>query len=111
MTVPDVLSVWKVIDERKQYFPGLRSNAIWVETGNTKAGYEHILRHQDEFKLLGIGPHELAEVAEAVTTVATHVGAQKKTAKRPGRPVFLVIYKDKPIAVAIDVGVTASWWE
>lgn len=105
MTIPDVLAIWNIGQERSKSIPGLNSHIVWMEKGNDKAGYQHMLKHADEFKKLGINETELEEVAKAATTIGDLVGAQGgKRRVGPGRPIFLLIFKDTPLAVAISIG-------
>ncbi|KAF2685949.1 hypothetical protein K458DRAFT_266741, partial [Lentithecium fluviatile CBS 122367] len=91
------------------FIPGLQAHTIWVEEGNEKAGFNHMLKHESEFSRDGIGGIELIEVAEAATKVGTRVSFQagttrKKAGAASGRPIFLLIYKEIPLAVAISIG-------
>ena len=105
MNIPDVLAIWEIGQERCNSFPGLKSSVVWMEKGNDKAGYQHMLNHAHEFRMLGINETELGEVAKAATTIGDVVGSQGgKTRVGPGRPVLLLIYKDTPLAVAISIG-------
>jgi hypothetical protein len=104
MTVPDVLSIWEIAHYRQQQIQNLQSSVLWIEQGsaNKQAGYQHMLKHADEFRMLGITDEDLKEIAEAATTVGTLVGYQGSK-KRAARPVFLLMYKDIPLAVAISI--------
>lgn len=105
MSIPNVIDIWELGQGRRESIPGLKSHVVWLEEGNDKAGYQHMLKHADEFRQLGISQNELVEVAKAATQVGDVVGSQRgKSRTGPGRPIFLMIYKDIPVAVAISIG-------
>lgn len=61
-----------------------------------------MLKHAKEFEELGIPTTQLAEVAEATTTVGIPGDAQSKWGA--GRPILGIFFHEKPLAVAVSVG-------
>lgn len=95
-----VLRIWKIVEKEK--IPGLTRSIIWIEDGNARAGYQHMLDHAAEFEELGVTKEQMTEVAEAATTVGHPGGIEGK--KKPGRPIFGLYFYGQPLAVAISIG-------
>lgn len=104
-----IVQIWQIDDYQK--IPGLQKRVLWVENNLPNAGYQHMLEHAHEFEQIGITRDQLAEVAEAATTVGIAGGAQGRKQKRLGRPIFGLFFYSKPLAVAvIVVGMNRSSW-
>ncbi|KAK2765548.1 hypothetical protein FQN54_008402 [Arachnomyces sp. PD_36] len=95
-----LLRIWRVTNPLQ----GVEQKVFWVEDGSASAGYQHMLKHAEEFKELGITAGQLAELAEAATTVGYPGGYQGGSKKRPGRPIFALSFYGTLLAVAISVG-------
>ena len=110
--VEQVKWIWQLAEERVRSTPGLQAHTVWIEEGSEQAGFKHLLKHQAEFPQNDNGEVELIEIAEATSKVGTWVGnlggeARKKKQKSgspPARPIYLLIYKTQPLAVAISIG-------
>ena len=98
ITTTNVLRIWRIAN--RQNIPGLESEILWIEQGTDKAGYQHMLKHKEEFKKVGVDESKLMEVAEAATSVGKQSGLQGKS---PGRPILGLFFYKKPLAVAISV--------
>lgn len=73
---------------------------IFLETGNTNSGLEHILEnHGDEFAQNGINEIEVGEAVITAVTQGKIVGYQK-----PNRPIYELIFKNKMQRIAVTVG-------
>lgn len=73
LDVESVLGIWRKVDSIN--LPGVSSIIIWLEQGTEKAGYKHtVAEHALDFKNKGIMESQLAEVAEAATSVGHFVG-------------------------------------
>jgi hypothetical protein len=76
---------------------------IFLETGNARAGLEHILvRHEDDFARRGIPRDQVADFVFQAATDGTKVGQQSAT--RAGRDVFETAWGDGTQRVAVSVG-------
>ncbi|KAI1409998.1 hypothetical protein F5Y13DRAFT_168744 [Hypoxylon sp. FL1857] len=101
ITPENVLRIWTIPGAQKDLL-GLKTSILWLEKGNKRSGKEHILiGHGQEFLKKGIPTDKLEELAEATTTVGYHSG--KYQGKGKGRPILLLHFYDKPVAVAISV--------
>jgi hypothetical protein len=100
LTVENVVGIWRIADGT---IPGVERSILWVEDNLPSAGYRHMLEHAREFEQLGIRHDKLAELAEAATTIG-HPGGEQKGGEGPGRPIFVLSFYGKPLAVAITVG-------
>jgi hypothetical protein len=76
---------------------------IFLETGNARAGLEHILvRHEDDFARRGIPKDKIADFVFDAATSGTKVGQQSAT--RAGRDVFETTWEGGTQRVAISIG-------
>lgn len=97
-----VMRIWRIGESMD--IPGLEQRILWTEDNLPTAGYQHILKHEEEFAALGISKEKLVEVAEAATTVGIRGGEQGRKGKKLGRPIFGLFFYGKPLSVAISVG-------
>lgn len=75
---------------------------VWLEKGNTSAGFEHILiEHGEQFTKQGISKSELPDFLMTVLEKGKIIGYQ---GKGKGRPIYEVIYNGKKYRAAITVG-------
>lgn len=102
MTMSKIVRIWQIDENRP--IPGLDKQILWVEDNLPQAGYQHMLKHADEFEQIGITKDQLSEIAEAATTVGIPGGQQGNKGKRLGRPIFGLFFYGKPLAVAVSVG-------
>ena len=63
-----------------------------------------MLKHKEQFASQGVSETQLAELAEAATTVGKYIGQQSKQAGAKPRAIFVLYFYDKPLAVAISIG-------
>lgn len=102
MTVDRIIRIWQIDQNRP--IAGLEKRVLWVEDNLPSAGYQHMLQHAHEFEQIGITKDQLAEIAEAATTIGIPGGVQGQKKKRIGRPIFGLFFYGKPLAVAVSVG-------
>jgi hypothetical protein len=77
------------------------SDTFPSETGDSKAGLQHILEgHSKEFEKYQ--PEQLTELAEASTSIGLPMGIQGK--KGRSRPIYGLFFYNEPLAVAVQVG-------
>ncbi|WP_238145213.1 pre-toxin TG domain-containing protein, partial [Lactiplantibacillus plantarum] len=89
----DVIRIKELPDEKK---------IVWLEKGNTSAGFEHILiEHGEQFTKQGISKSELPDFLMTVLEKGKIIGYQ---GKGKGRPIYEVIYNGKKYRAAITVG-------
>ena len=74
---------------------------VWLEKGNSKAGFEHVLRHADEFATKGIEQSQIPEFLMEALTNGEIVGYQGRGA---GRPIYEFSFNGQKQRVAITVG-------
>lgn len=92
------LTIWSAQNSER---PELTLTLPHRETGNDKAGLQHILaEHSKEFE--NYEPQQLMELAQASTSIGLPMGIQGK--KGRSRPIFGLFFYDKPLAVAVQVG-------
>lgn len=94
-----VLHIWQITN--RYNIRGLQHHIVWIEQGTDKAGYQHMLKHKEDFEILGVPEDKLIEVAEAATSVGYPDGFQGPD---PGRPILGLFFHGRPLAVAISVG-------
>ena len=70
---------------------------VWLETGNERAGFEHILKHLKEFEKQGLPEHELADYIMDALKNGELVGMQGT------REIYEVTYNSITRRVAITV--------
>ena len=70
---------------------------VWLETGNERAGFEHILKHLKEFEKQGLPEHELADYIMDALKNGELVG------KQGAREIYEVTYNGITRRVAITV--------
>ena len=70
---------------------------VWLETGNERAGFEHILKHLKEFEKQGLPEHELADYIMDALKNGELVGMQGT------REIYEVTYNGITRRVAITV--------
>ena len=70
---------------------------VWLETGNERAGFEHILKHLKEFEKQGLPEHELADYIMDALKNGELVG------KQGTREIYEVTYNGITQRVAITV--------
>lgn len=89
----------------KLQIPGLKKQYLWVENDvSTKMGYKHMLTLANEFQKFGITNNRLPEIAEAATSIGILGFLKGKKETKIGRPVFVLKFYGKCLAVAISVG-------
>jgi uncharacterized Zn-binding protein involved in type VI secretion len=75
---------------------------VYLQTGNSKAGLEHILKeHSKDFENAGIPKKQIANVIMKALKKGKIIGHQGK--KTPPRTVYQVKYHGKEVQIAIDV--------
>ncbi|QHC31930.1 hypothetical protein [Streptomyces sp. HF10] len=74
---------------------------VFLETGNSKAGFRHVLNHADEFAAKGITEDDLPDFIMKALTEGKVVGYQ---GSGTGRPIYELTYKGKPQRVGVTVG-------
>ena len=72
----------------------------WLETGNSKAGMQHILEHAQDFANKGIKKIEIKDLVIESLTNGKIVGYQ---GKGTGRPIYEVMFNGKKYTTAITV--------
>ncbi|WP_257204961.1 hypothetical protein [Shouchella clausii] len=74
---------------------------VWLEKGNSNAGFEHVMRHADEFAVKGIKSNEIPDLLMEALTKGKVVGTQ---GRRNSRPIYEVVFNGQKQRVAITVG-------
>lgn len=87
----DVLAVTRTADGK----------LFWLETGNSKAGMQHILDHADDFARKGIPQNKIQDLVMESLTNGKIVGYQ---GKGTGRPIYEVMFEGKTYHTAITSG-------
>ena len=101
MSAREVHRIWH-LPEIRTILPEVQHGICWIENGSATSGYQHMIKHAEEFEDAGIDKEQLKELAEAATKVGKDHGPQNK--KRPGRVILSLWFRGQPIAVAISVG-------
>jgi len=98
ITEADVVNIWKTT----LHIPGVESEIIFLEKGNSRAGLEHIVQaHGKELLGKGITEAEIPQVLQIATTRGKIVGQQ---GKKKGRPIFETNHDGKEVYLAITIG-------
>lgn len=87
----DVLAVTKTADGK----------LVWLESGNSNAGMQHILDHVDDFAKKGIQQNQIKDLVMESLTNGKIVGYQ---GRGTGRPIYEVTFRGKTYQTAITVG-------
>ena len=75
---------------------------VFLETGNTRAGLNHILAaHEADFAAKGVSADQIPELVMAALRQGKEVGVQGKP---PGRPIYEIEFNGQTLRVAISVG-------
>lgn len=83
----------------------VKGKVCFLERGNSKAGYKHILTHAEEFKKAGISIYNLPHVLFSAIKSAAPVAIQNQQHAKGGRPIYEVTDKiGKSHLLAISVG-------
>ncbi|KAK4152636.1 hypothetical protein C8A00DRAFT_34666 [Chaetomidium leptoderma] len=101
----ETLNAWKVPATSEFPVPGGRPDYMWVETGGSRAGFQHMQAkgRSQQFEQAGIPQAEQREklpiLAEAHTTVGRYIGEQGKD-----RPIMATHIDGRVHRNAITVG-------
>ncbi|KAI1110333.1 hypothetical protein F5Y14DRAFT_455168 [Nemania sp. NC0429] len=110
----NVMHAWHVDPNGTSEFPEVRGQPrpqhMWLETGNKKSGYQHVISEQGtEYERSGMSraqqPTRLPELMEASTTVGRHIGYNSK---RYDRPVMAVYMQDEERVVRNSITVATN---
>lgn len=71
---------------------------VWLEKGNSSAGYQHILDHAVDFETKGISSNQLSDFVSTALSKGEIVGMQGT------RPIYEVMYNGSLQRVAITIG-------
>jgi len=74
---------------------------IFLESGNAKAGLQHVMDHADQFADIGVSREKVGQFVFDAATTGKIVGYQ---GKGTGRPIFEFMFEGKPYKVAVTVG-------
>ncbi|WP_313563343.1 hypothetical protein [Ruminiclostridium cellobioparum] len=74
---------------------------VWLESGSSKAGMQHILDHADDFAKKGIQQNQIKDLVMESLTNGKVVGYQ---GRGTGRPIYEVTFGGKTYHTAITVG-------
>ncbi|MEN2666676.1 T7SS effector LXG polymorphic toxin [Listeria aquatica] len=93
ITKGDVIKIKELSNDKK---------IVWLEKGNSSAGFEHILiEHGEQFVKQGISKVELPDFLMSALEKGKVIGYQ---GRGKGRPIYEVIYNGEMRRVAITVG-------
>lgn len=73
----------------------------WLEKGNSNAGFDHVMRHADEFAAKEIKSNEIPNLLMEALSKGKVVGTQ---GRGKGRPIYEVEFNGQKQRVAITVG-------
>jgi WXG100 family type VII secretion target len=77
-------------------------NVVWLETGNGRAGLQHILdEHAQDFVNKGIAEADIPDVVMQAVREGNVVGSQGAP---PGRPIYETTYQGQTVRIAVTVG-------
>ncbi|MEV6849320.1 hypothetical protein [Actinoplanes sp. NPDC051411] len=74
---------------------------IFLESGNAKAGLQHVMDHADQFADIGVPSDKVGQFAFDAATTGKVVGYQ---GKGTGRPIYEFVFEGRPYRVAVTVG-------
>ncbi|MCU7724308.1 hypothetical protein ODJ79_11330 [Actinoplanes sp. KI2] len=74
---------------------------IFLESGNAKAGLQHVMDHADQFADIGVPREKVGQFVFDAATTGKVVGYQ---GKGMGRPIFEFVFEGRPYKVAVTVG-------
>jgi len=100
--------IQEVIDNGYKITPenvmGIVKNAnddiIWLETGNSSSGFQHILEHSEQFNDVGIPDSSLSNFILNAVAKNNIVGYQ---GKNTDRPIYQIDYNGKSYYVAVTI--------
>lgn len=96
---PNTIHAWPL----GRHVPGVPSSTThaWLEEGNSKAGMQHVLKHQGEFAQHGVHPDEIPHYLAHATQHGNIVGLQ---GKGDGRSVYQTEHNGHPGHVGVTMG-------
>jgi hypothetical protein len=74
---------------------------VFLESGNAKAGLQHVMDHADQFTDIGVPRDKVGQFVFDATTTGKVVGYQ---GKGTGRPIYEFLFEGRPYKVAVTVG-------
>jgi uncharacterized protein YukE len=74
---------------------------VFLESGNPKAGLQHVMDHADQFADIGVPKEKVGQFVFDATTTGKVVGYQ---GKGTGRPIYEFMFEGQPYKVAVTVG-------
>jgi len=74
---------------------------VFLESGNVKAGLQHVMDHADQFADVGVPREKVGQFVFDAATTGKIVGYQ---GKGTGRPIYEFMFEGKPFKVAVTVG-------
>jgi hypothetical protein len=74
---------------------------VFLESGNSKAGLQHVMDHADQFTDIGVPRDKVGQFVFDATTTGKVVGYQ---GKGTGRPIYEFLFEGRPYKVAVTVG-------
>jgi len=75
---------------------------VWLEEGNSNAGYQHILEeHAGDFANQGISPEQIPDYVMDAVTNGEVIGTQGRP---PGRPIYSFEYNGEIREIAVTIG-------
>lgn len=75
---------------------------VWLEEGNSNAGYQHILEeHAGDFANQGISPEQIPDYVMDAVTNGEIIGTQGRP---PGRPIYSFEYNGETREIAVTIG-------
>ena len=74
---------------------------VFLESGNAKAGLQHVMDHADQFADVGVPREKVGQFVFDAATTGKIVGYQ---GKGTGRPIYEFMFEGKPFKVAVTVG-------
>lgn len=74
---------------------------VFLEMGNSKAGFRHVMQHGDEFAGKGIPEDDIPNFIMTAITDGKIIGYQ---GKGTGRPIYELTYKGETQRVGVTVG-------
>jgi uncharacterized protein YukE len=74
---------------------------VFLESGNAKAGLQHVMDHADQFTDIGVPRDKVGQFVFDATSTGKVVGYQGKGI---GRPIYESLFEGRPYKVAVTVG-------